>query len=110
MTRQIVCRACGIKRGAVHPEDQRAGWLRHAVFISCITPPGHGIRINGEFKPMAELHCDLCNATLTGQIAVAITMWRPDRELRLDWESQYGTVLPPEAVELADKLEKDKTK
>jgi hypothetical protein len=105
MIRQLLCQTCG-KDYRLHPEDKAFGWKARAAFVSAVKPTGHGITINGEFHHLPELICDLCGETLTGQIAIAVTMWQGDEPEH--WESEYGTVVPAESVKM-DNLLKGQT-
>jgi hypothetical protein len=101
MTRRIHCAKCGFQ--AQHPEDVAAGWKRRIVHLYAHKPASH-IRethyIGGErdgqteVENLASLECDLCGRPIAdGENAVALTMWREDREPEpRAWESEYGTV------------------
>ncbi len=101
-----MCQKCGIEQKQ-HPEDKRMGWKQRKAFISAVKPEGHGITMNGEFTPLSELYCDQCGQPITGTTVVAVTNWIESREGEPRcWESEYGTILPPEAVEMERKLTK----
>ena len=105
MSRQILCRKCG-DGYKQHPEDDQMGFAFRKVFLSCVLPEGHGLRVNGEFTPLADIHCDLCNEPITGTICHAVSQWRHENNTveMSPWEIEYGTVLTKDAVALHDKL------
>lgn len=103
MIRQILCDACAAKNPRVHPEDAKMGWKMRQRWISSVLPQGHGLTINGAFTPMDSVQCDLCGIPITGQVVIARTQWRGDDE-PLEWESEYGSILPAEAVNAARRL------
>lgn len=108
MNRALLCRTCGEPSWSVplSPEDMAQGWtLRHSYVATTGVPQGHGVTIGDTFHPISELHCDLCNDVMTGSIVIARTMWRREHEpTPADWELDFGTILTPEAVALADTL------
>jgi len=114
MTRQILCRSCGEARmkKPLDSEDLDRGWKIRFVYVAAQVPKGHGITMvtagNRRFSPMADLVCDYCGAVITGQIVVAVSMWR-EGETFPNWEHQYGNELPPGAVAMADALTKDES-
>lgn len=111
MIRQILCRPCSGETGRLPSEDRIEGWGRREVYISSAVPAGHGIRINGEFKPLADIHCDRCNKPIGGEIAVAVTIWNQGREGEpRQWETVYGRVLTDREVKLADTLARKEAK
>lgn len=105
MIRQVLCRGCGDEFD-LHKEDRHTGFMIRKRYLVCAGPPkGHGISVNGVFEPMTEIHCDGCNLTITGEVAVAVTHWRFDLEDEPgDWESDYGNIITKEAANLAAKL------
>lgn len=105
MTRQLLCRECGEKlvERPIHELDRLMGWKRRVLYLSTIKPKDHGITVNRKFTPMADLRCDLCNKVITGEIAMAVSMWR-DPDGFPNWETQYGTVLPESSVKMQDVL------
>jgi len=104
MVRELRCRKCG-DGFKVHPSDKAMGWNGRKCYISCVTPKGHGLTVNGVFSPMGQLVCDSCGEKITGKVAVAVTQWQPKREGTPQcWENEYGTIMPDEAVKMADKL------
>jgi len=83
------------------------GWRQRKAFLSAVTPEGHGLTMNGVFAPLEQLYCDRCNQPITGTTVVAVTNWNESREGEpLCWESEYGTIMPPEAVEAERRLSK----
>lgn len=107
MNRHILCRACGERQRtqAMHPEDKAMGWKRRFAYISGAVPTGHGFKLNGEFHPLFDIHCDGCDKPITGEIAIARTMWNTNREGEpRQWESEYGKILSDREVKLADAL------
>lgn len=124
MSRQILCLKCGADfevplRGPItaeaqraqrglHPLDKAQGWSQRRVFLSNThTASHHGVTLTVErgdrpgessFTPMPDLHCDLCNGVVTGQIVVAVSTIPPGKEMRA-WEHEYGEVMTPEAVD-----------
>lgn len=105
MSRQILCRKCGDDY-KLHPEDRSRGIVMRKVFVSAVTPEGHDFKVNGVFTPLEHLHCDLCNETLEGDIVHAVSVWDSEKGIMSDWEKDYGAVLTPEAVAVADGLSK----
>lgn len=105
MSRQILCRKCG-DGYKLHPEDGKMGFAFRKTYLSCALPEGHGLRLNGVFTPLADLYCDLCNEVVTGNIVVAVSMWRHEQHTiaMREWEPEYGTVLATDVVALHDKL------
>ncbi len=101
MTRQIICKACWDKRGPMHPEDVLAGWKQRVVFGAFKKPPVHEVKFYTgntmdnlklkETRTLPSLLCDYCGEPITDSSgAVAITMWRPEREGEPgDWENSY---------------------
>lgn len=102
MARYIYCRKCG-DDWKPHPEDTKMGCTARKVFLSTVRPEGHGFSINGVFAPLSEVTCDRCGEPVTGDIAHAVTIAPPGREIG-PWEHEYGTVLATETVAVADKL------
>jgi len=76
------------------------------VWLSCVLPEGHGLRMNGVFTPLPEIFCDLCASAITGEICHAVSQWRHEDHTceMVEWESEYGNVLTDEQVALHDKL------
>jgi len=94
------------------------GWTWRFNYVSPVVPEGHGITMitsdddsaldgvgKSQFIAMDSLLCDSCGERITGDICVARTMWREsvEAEPRL-WENEYGHILPPQAVAVADAL------
>lgn len=96
MTRLILCPACGeARKQPIHPEDAAAGYQKRVLDIVARRPPNHAITFItdgvSETEPLPSLMCDGCGAAIIdGSLAVAVTMWRPDREDALDWENEYS--------------------
>lgn len=88
--RAIYCQACADKAKAkpLHPEDAALGFKRRFVPIKQLkVPRGHGLTINGEFRPLSMLVCDGCNVELpAGSSAVAVTFTRGELG---PWEHEY---------------------
>ena len=80
------------------------GCTARRVFVSTVAPEGHGLTINGAFRPLEHVYCDSCNEPITGSIAHAITIAPPGREIG-PWEHEYGTVLTDDDVKLVDIME-----
>jgi|HubBroStandDraft_4_1064222.scaffolds.fasta_scaffold557507_1 hypothetical protein len=111
MSRRIYCNECH-GNWKPHRQDVKEGWHYRTVFLSIKKPAVHTMTIttDGTTKTsdVASVYCDLCgNAIPDGSIAMAITMWREN--LIGDWEHEFGTVLPPEAVKMVQTLEKGVT-
>lgn len=88
MTRRIYCRACQMDYQSKPIESGR--FVRRLPIA--ITAP--------------DVHCDLCNLDLTGEIGVAETTWQM---LGLEtepgeWEQEFGQRLTIQQVVLADRL------
>lgn len=96
MARYIYCVECG-DDWKLHPQDAGLGYTSRKVYVSIIKPDGHGITDDGVFTPLPEVVCDKCGVVVTGEVAVAISMIPPEREMR-EWEYEYGTVLNDEAL------------
>jgi len=108
MSRQILCFQCGTAAlaGQLHDSEQRDGWTSRGVYLSnSRVPGGHGIAVNGDFTPVSDIHCDLCNEVITGKIVVAISRIPPGKVMR-EWETDYGKVMSAEEVEAYCKLAK----
>jgi hypothetical protein len=109
MIRKLLCRKCGDKF-KMHPEDIRDGWLHRLVYVAAVVPEGHGMTFITEgqapqFTPLTDLLCDYCSEPITGENVAALTMWQTSREGEPGpWEREYGTVLTPEVLDMADKL------
>jgi len=120
MNRSLYCRKCGeaSKKKGMHPEDKKMGWTGRWHYVSPVMPKGHGITLitgndvsvlegkgNREFIPMSSLYCDQCGEPITGDIALARTMWHYEDEPTPPlWENDYGNILPPQAVAVMDAL------
>lgn len=104
MTRYIRCLKC-FSRG-LHSDD-KFRWKMRFKFVSLVneTPPDHGITMNGNFGHLPDFLCDSCSEVIKGT-AAAVTVWRAEDEEPGDWESRYGVILPPEAVDLERALTK----
>lgn len=99
MVRQILCRQCGAFNGRIQlrrKTNARLGdkeldrYQRRRVYLSLF----------------GSACCDTCNERLApGDICFAVTFWRggPKDQPRY-WEDAFGTVLPVDAVLLADAL------
>jgi hypothetical protein len=109
------------KPGHLTEQDKRQGWRERIVYLGVgDPPPGHGITIHtdvelaglpevrdiknlwkprspGTFEGMDSIRCDACGADCTGQICYAVTHMPPGKIIA-DWEHEFGTVLPEEAV------------
>lgn len=103
MTRRIMCLKCAAD-WKLHAEDLRMAWQERRKYLSSRTPQAHGLTINGVFYPMADIECDGCAQKITGDLVVALTMWRQSEGEPRDWEPEYGTVLDDDSVELAAAL------
>lgn len=115
MSRQILCLKCGaddfdsqarVPLRSLHALDVAQGWSQRRLFLSNThVPEKHGVTVGGVFEPMDDLHCDLCNEVITGQIVVAVSTIPPEKEMR-DWESDYGKIMTPEEVAAYRRLAK----
>lgn len=99
MVRTLLCEKCGVLT-PMHPEDVAEGWKRRRIHGLAKKPAIHQIKTitkmpGGESKTTVEglpiLICDDCCQELPdGTPAIAVTMWREDKEgPPLDWESEY---------------------
>jgi len=105
MIRKIECRSCAAGKYPIDSVDRQNGWKFRRTFISCQLPKIHGITLNGIFHSMQDVHCDNCMAVITGTIVVATTMWQSTHEPQPRfWETDYGAILPDEAVQVSDAL------
>ena len=114
MTRAIHCRHCGeLSMGIpLNSDDRFQGWKVRHQYLMVRKPERHGVTINGVFCPMDAVHCDNCNREIEeGSVAVARTMWNRDREDKpRDWETDFGTVVSAEQVNVDDTLSGERPK
>lgn len=102
MSRQILCLKCG-DGAKLHPEDAKMGCTFRRCYLSLNREPAadHGATVissgNSVFTHMPAYHCDICNEVISGQIAVAVCIIPPEREMR-PWEHEYGRVMTDEEV------------
>lgn len=102
MIRLLLCRQCG-EQAELYDEDIASGFHQRKLYLSAKKPEHHGISVNGVFSP-CDLICDRCSEPLAGKVSVAVTTWRGPEPRH--WESDYGEILPAQAVAVIDTLTK----
>lgn len=100
MIRHLLCRKCG-EQASLHQADIVTGFQQRKEYLSARKPRHHGITINGKFI-LSDLLCDNCSESIDGKVSVAVTTWRGPEPPK--WESQYGEILPAQAVAVIDTL------
>lgn len=105
MIRNIVCEACTSREAQLTDVDRSMGYRLRKRWILAKKPKDHHITIDGKRYP-SDMRCDTCGSDIDGEFACAHTLWRESDGTPPDWETEYGFVVPEQAVRLADKLKK----
>lgn len=106
MSRQILCWRCGDTYN-LDPQDKARGFFLRRCYLVIGKPPlGHGVSLhefnglNATLYPMDTVVCDGCSADLTGQVAIAISIWNSEGgSVGLSgWEHEFGEVINRETA------------